>query len=155
KLVIPSEDEGMAWPHPPDYNEAIQNPQFCFSDPELRQGKSAVNALGLPWPRSGNAADVYKLLCPNNKTWAVKCFTREVHGLRQRYQAISEHLQQNHRAFMVRFQYLEQGIRIHGQWYPIVKMRWVEGLRLNELIEEHIERSSILDRLAEMWVRLA
>ena len=44
---------------------------------------------------------------------------------------MSRHLQQARLPFAVDFQYLEQGIRIHGQWYPILKMRWVEGLLLN------------------------
>ncbi|MBY0524474.1 MAG: HEAT repeat domain-containing protein [Gemmataceae bacterium] len=145
----------MAWPHPPDFNEAIQNPRHCFADGELQQGQPAVNALGLPWPRSGNSADVYKLLCPNDQLWAIKCFTREVHGLRERYQAVSEHLQRRQMRFMVEFHYLEQGIRIHGNWYPIVKMRWVEGLQLNEFVKEYLGRPILLERLADMWVRLS
>src|SRR5262249_49887254 len=105
----------MGWPSSTDYNEAIQNPRVCFSDPDLQQGQPALNAMGLPWPRSGNNADVYKVFAPNGKPWAVKCFTREVHNLHDRYQAVSDHLQEKKLPFMVRFQYLEQGIRIHGQ----------------------------------------
>jgi len=144
----------MPWPSSTDYNEAIQNPQHCFGDPELRQGQTALNAMGIPWPRSGNNADVYKVVAPNAKPWAVKCFTREVHGLRERYQAISDHLQQADLPFMVRFQYLEEGIRIRGQWYPVVKMRWVEGHTLNELVKEYLDRPQILERLAQLWLRL-
>ena len=145
----------MSWPHPPDYNEAIQNPKFCFHDPELQRGQPAVNALGLPWPRSGNHADVYKLECPHGQTWAVKCFTREVHNLRRRYQSISDHLRQTTLPAMVDFQYQDEGIRIHGQWYPIVKMRWVDGLTLNELLREHADKPQVLERLAQLWLRLA
>src|SRR5947209_5282318 len=134
----------MPWPQPTDYNEAIQSPQLCFADPELRQGQPTLNALGLPQPRSGNFADVYQVQCPNNQTWAVKCFTREVHGLHERYQAISEHLRQAHLPFMVDFHYLDQGIRIHGQWYPILKMRWVEGFTLNEFVRDQADKPQIL-----------
>ncbi len=145
----------MAWPQPTDYNAAVQNPAVCFSDADLRQGQAVGDLFGLPRPHSGNFADVYQVQGPNNQSWAVKCFTREVHGLHGRYQAISEHLQQFQRSFMVDFRYLEQGIRIRGQWYPILKMRWVEGFRLNEFIAEHLERAQVLDRLAQMWIRLA
>ncbi len=145
----------MSWPHPPDYNEAIQNPRFCFNDPELQRGQPAVNALGLPWPRSGNHADVYKLECPGGQTWAVKCFTREVHDLRRRYQAISDHLRQTALPAMVEFHYQDEGIRVHGQWYPIVKMRWVDGQTLNELLREHADKPQVLERLAQLWLRLA
>jgi hypothetical protein len=145
----------MPWPHPPDYNEAIQNPQLCFADPELRLGKPALSPLGLPWPRSGNSADVYKIICPNDQVWAVKCFTREVRGLRERYQAVSDFLARRRMPFMVEVHYLEQGIRVHGQWFPVVKMRWVDGLQLNELAREYADKPAVLDRLACMWVRLA
>ena len=50
----------MAWPLSQDYNEAIQDPQSSFTDPELRAGEATTNALGMPMPRSGNFADVYE-----------------------------------------------------------------------------------------------
>src|SRR5262249_5450618 len=121
----------MGWPWPQDYNEAVQNPCTSFSDLELRDGQPILNPLGLPIPRSGNFADVYEFVCPATQTrWAVKCFTRQVAGLRERYSEISRHLQDARLPFTVDFQYLEQRIRIRGQWYPILKMRWVEGLLL-------------------------
>jgi HEAT repeats len=145
----------MAWPHPPDYNEAVQNPRHCFADPELQQGWPALNPLGLPWPRSGNSADVYKIITPEGQAWAVKCFTREVRGLRERYQAISAYLRKQPLPFMVDFRYQEPGIKVNGQWFPVLKMRWVDGLMLNELAREYAGKPVILDRLADMWVRLS
>src|SRR6516162_4839962 len=101
--------QDMSWPTSTDYNEAIQNPQVCFADADLREGQ-AEGHMGLPQPFSGNFADVYKVVCPGGKSWAVKCFTREVQGLHARYQAISDHLQERSKPFMVEFQYLDEGI---------------------------------------------
>jgi hypothetical protein len=56
---------------------------------------------------------------------------------------------------MVDFRYLEQGIRVGGQWFPVVKMRWVEGFTLNALLREYMDRPQVLQRLAQMWVPLA
>lgn len=145
----------MAWPQATDYNAAIQNPQVCFGDPDLRAGQAVGDMLGLPRPHSGNFADVYQVQGSNGQSWAVKCFTREVHDLQSRYQAISGHLDQNQRPFMVDFHYLEQGIRIRGQWYPILKMRWVEGFRLNEFLAEQVDRPAVLERLTSLTVKLA
>ena len=72
----------MGWPLSQDYNEAVQSPGRNFADPDLCQGKAITNALGLPMPCSGNFADVYQIVCPDGSRWAVKCFTREVPGLR-------------------------------------------------------------------------
>src|ERR1700730_11248211 len=79
----------MAWPLSQDYNEAIQSPESSFSDPELKKGEAKCNAICLPMPRSGNFADVYEFTSANGRKWAIKCFTREVHGPCERYAAIS------------------------------------------------------------------
>src|SRR4029077_20712123 len=119
-----------------DYNEAIQSPALCFSDAELKQGEATVNAIGLPMPRSGNFADVSEFQCPNGRKWAIKCFTREVAGLRERYTAISAYLQQIKLPFMVDFSYLEPGIRVRVQSFPVLKMHWVEGFPLTEFVRQ-------------------
>jgi hypothetical protein len=146
----------MAWPLSQDYNEAIQDPAQSFHDAELRAGQPTLNALGLPMPRSGNFADVYEVHCPATANkWAVKCFTREVPGLQQRYAAIGAHLAKLKLPFAVEFHYLEQGLRIRGQWCPILKMRWVEGLLLNEFVRGTLEKPAMLQALAQIQVRLA
>ncbi len=144
----------MNWPNATDYNAAVQNPPLCFHDEDLRQGQAVGDLFGLPRPHSGNFADVYQIQGGDGQSWAVKCFTRPVTGLRARYQAISEHLRQAQRAFMVEFHFLEEGVCIRGQWYSLVKMRWVEGFRLNEFIREHLDKPVVLERLAQLWLRL-
>ncbi|NUQ64356.1 MAG: hypothetical protein HUU20_17965 [Pirellulales bacterium] len=110
-----------------------------FKDPLL---------LGLLW--SGNFADVYKLHCPaTGNTWALKCFTRPVARLCERYRSIAAHLEQANPPFTVDFQYLEQGIRIDGGRFPVLKMRWVEGLLLNQFVEEHVQRPRNLRMLLQ------
>jgi WD40 repeat protein len=139
-----------------DYNEAIQNAATCLADFELRSGRLVTNPLGLPLPRSGAFADVYEIDCPNTgKRWAVKCFTREVPGLQERYSAIGKHLAASRLSFMVDFQYLAAGIRVRGQWYPILKMQWVDGLLLNDFVHRYCNRPATLDKLSELWRRMA
>jgi pimeloyl-ACP methyl ester carboxylesterase len=144
----------MPWPQPTDYNAAVQNPALCFADADLRQAQPDADMLGLPRPHSGNFADVYQLKAADGQAWAVKCFTREVSGLAGRYRALSEHLVRARRSFLVDFSYLEQGICIRGDWFPILKMRWVEGLTLNQFLDGHAEQSGVLGRLAALWLKL-
>src|ERR1700688_3688835 len=94
----------MPWPLSQDYNEAVQSPESSFADPELRGGEVATNALGLPMPCSGNFADVDRFNCTASKrSWAVKCFTRQIPGLQERYRQISSHLEKGKPPFMVDF----------------------------------------------------
>lgn len=145
----------MPWPISQDYNEAIQMPASSLDDPELKAGEPVLNALGLPLPRSGNFADVYEFQGAGGDKWAVKCFTREVPGLQERYSQISKHLVQARLPFTVDFQYLPQGIRIRGQWYPIVKMRWVDGLLFNQFVRDSLEKRAYLEALEQIWLRMA
>src|SRR6516162_2358313 len=117
----------MPWPLSQDYNEAVQNPGVAFADPELKGGQPVLGPLGLPMPRSGNFADVYEFTGASGAKWAIKCFTRQVPGLRERYFEIGKHLAQAKLPFAVEFEFLLRGILIGGDWYPVLKMQWVQG----------------------------
>jgi hypothetical protein len=144
----------MSWPLSQDYNEAVQNPAMNFADPELKRCRAATNAMGLPMPYSGNFADVYQFVSPGGPRWAVKCFTREVAGLHARYDAISRHLRLMGLPFAVDFTYLEKGILVAGQWYPVLKMEWVEGLTLNEFVSRAADKPATLEVLLQVWGRM-
>ena len=80
----------MPWPTPTDFRHAIQDPPTALADEELRGGEVARNARGLPMLWSGNFASVYRIHCPaTGKTWALKCFTREVSTRQERYRQIA------------------------------------------------------------------
>jgi len=145
----------MPWPLSQDYNEGIQSPTSSFDDSELRAGQPVTGALGLPMPRSGNFADVYEFTGASGAKWAIKCFTRAVPGLRQRYTEISKHLIQAGLPFMVDFEFLERGIRVRGDWYPVLKMKWVEGALLNEFVATNLEKPAQLEALSQIWQRMA
>jgi hypothetical protein len=144
----------MNWPTSQDYNEAIQNDASSFSDPSLKSGTVTLNSLGLPVPRSGNFADVYQFKGGDSKMWAVKCFTRKVDGLQQRYLKIDAHLTKAKLPFTVGFKYFEEGIRVRGQWFPLLKMKWVEGFTLNEFVRDNADKPKYLHALMQMWSKL-
>lgn len=146
----------VRWPTAAEYHEAIQAPALNLTDAELRGCKVALNAQGTPLLFSGNFADVYRLEDPQKgSAWAVKCFTRSVAGLRERYHAISAHLAQSRLPFMVEFEYQPAGMRIGSNHFPIVKMRWVDGISLNRFVEQSLDQPGKLDDLQTLWIRLA
>jgi hypothetical protein len=140
----------MSWPSPQDYNEAIQSPGACFADEELKAGTIALNRLGLPLVASGSFASVYRMDC-HPKSWAVRCFLRHVPDQAARYAEISECLGRHQLGFTVPFRYLENGIRVQGTCYPVLKMRWAEGRTLDHVIEEYLKDGQALSALAELF----
>ena len=140
----------MAWPPPVDFRDAVQNPGNCFEAPDLAQGVTAVNRMGTPVVWSGNFACVFKVETPGGDV-AVRCFTREVRDQQERYGHLSAYLSGVRPEFLVGFEYVERGIKIKGDWYPIVRMDWAEGERLDKFISDHIGTPDIFMDLAARW----
>ena len=141
----------MPWPSITDFTEAAQNPDLCFRGTDLETGQVAPNRRGLPLVYSGAFACVYQVSVAD-RTYAVRCFTREVSDQDARYGDLSNYL--NNVAFpqsFVNFEYLEHGIRIKGDWYPIVKMDWVDGEQLSGFVGSRLDQPDTLRRLATEW----
>ena len=126
---------------------------MCFSDPELQTGTPALTAMGVPRPYSGGHASVYRI-SNNGRTWAVRCFIRNLPGLQKRYEAIDLYLGSTALSCKVNFAYQPRGIRIGGAFYPVVKMEWVEGAPLNRHVESLLGNAPALRRLAADWSAL-
>lgn len=142
------------WPEAVEYAEAVQSPQTSFSDPELRSATAEMSMLG-PLVCSGNFASVYHLIAADGRqSWAIKCFTKRVTGQQSRHLRISDHLHAANLECAVDFQYLTEGIRIRGEWFPILKMDWVEGLTLFDFVDRNIEDHRYIGRLYSIWLRL-
>ncbi|MDB5308311.1 MAG: hypothetical protein JWO38_2513 [Gemmataceae bacterium] len=145
----------MNWPLPQDFNEAVQNPGTAFTDPDLKAGQAVVGPQGLPLPRSGNFADVYQIRTAAGRDWAVKCFTRPVTGLEHRYAKVDAALDRAGLPFTIGFTFLNEGVRARGQWLPALKMEWVDGLLLNQVVRDQAGNPKVLDALGQMWARLS
>ena len=140
----------MAWPTMPEFYDVVQNPGVCFEDNDLVQGTVALNQRGLPLVYSGNFACVFKVTTGGGDV-AVRCFTREVGDQQERYGHLSDYLKGVKAEAFVGFEYVERGIRVKGHWYPIVRMDWAEGDRLDKFVADHIDRPDAFLDLAARW----
>ena len=146
----------MGLPADSDYYEAIQHPLRCFRDDALRRGQAGLDPQGKPLVRHGRYAEVYEVRCAGgHERWAVKCYTRALAGSKLRYQALHEHLLGIDCPGIVQAEWLNQGISIRGRWLPAVKMRWVEGRRLNDYVREFCDQPQVLLELAGLWKDLS
>jgi len=137
----------MAWPTPQDYNEAIQNPALCFNEADLKAGKIECNALGLPKSASGAFASVFKLTTAEGP-WAIRCFLRFLPEQTNRYQKISQFVLFDDLECTVDFHYIDKGILVRGNWYPILKMRWVHGDTLDLYVQKHFKDQEKMAKLS-------
>jgi hypothetical protein len=143
----------MALPRGDEYNQAVQNPTISFADNELKSCQVETTPLGLPKPYSGGFTTTYKLR-GSSRNWAVRCFTREIKDLQQRYRSIGNFLSQNNCSFLVDAKYLQNGIRISGNYHPIIKMNWLDGEPLNAYIDRIYNQKTILESLLNEFTNL-
>ncbi len=128
------------WPTPQDYNESVQQPQICFSDLELRKCRVELNHLGLPRPMTGAFASVYRLSNLSGTSWAVRCFLEHRDDMKERYSAIRKAvLGSEANDLFAGFDYIERGIKVKSDWYPILKMEWIEGDSLDKYLDRHVK----------------
>jgi len=130
------------------YQEAVQHPERCFSDPDLRSASFERMAMGLPKMISGNFASVFPMTSAAGHQYAVKCFTREVSHQLQRYMSIGAHLSKLQPWWATDFQFIQDGIQVEGSRYPILRMNWVNGLTLARWINDNINQPAAIADLA-------
>ncbi len=133
-------------PQPADYQEAVQNPQYCFDDLRLKRAKVEVNGFGLPQARAGGFAVTYRMTETGN-AWAVRCFSRHVADREERYAAIAATLGRTKLPYFVSTEYLPQGIRVRGAQYPLNVMEWVAGETLESYIYKNFNDSHRISQL--------
>jgi hypothetical protein len=135
----------------------LKTPAVAFRDPALRTVTIEMNHLGQPKPRSGNFATVYKAQRPDGGLLAIRTFNRRSDSRRERYQIVSNYLEQKSLSSLVHFEYDERGIRsTDGKFYPLIAMEWVPGVTLFEWARDR-SREGFREALAiaaEVWLQV-
>ena len=143
----------MKWPTPQEYNEAIQNCRTNFRDPELQKFSPEVNKLGMPKPCSGQFATVYRV-SNGAQSLAVRCFLNHYPDQEARYAAISAHLNAKNLPCMVPFEFQKKGIRVNGEWFPILKMEWIGGEKIDAYLFKNLANQAALNDIASRWLSM-
>lgn len=143
----------MSWPTPQDYNEAVQNPRLAICDSDLQIGQPELNQLGIPRPRCGTFACVYKFQTGGH-AWAARCFLRDIPDLQPRYEAISQCLTNAKLPYTVPFTYIPSGIKVRGRSYPILKMKWIQGESLNTFVGKTLAQPGTLLSIGKALLKI-
>jgi uncharacterized protein YgiM (DUF1202 family) len=139
-------------PSPDKYREAVQNPNVCFTEEDLKVGNPVTDNLGIPTVASGGFAVVFRLRFPDGRPdAAIRCFKHPAADLKRRYDRITRALESIDLSALVEFTYIEDGIQVGGEAFPIVRMDWAPGVQLDKHIESHQKNSSHLSSLAIQW----
>jgi serine/threonine protein kinase len=144
----------MDYPTLQQYNEALQYPESALQDAELKKGVLTTTGNGLPLALCGGFALTY-IVQAGKKKYAVRCFHKRSNALEQRYRAVSERLKALRSTYFLDFEFQQQGVRVEGKTYPIVKMAWANGCTLGVFLEKNHQNSFSIRQLNASLVNLA
>ncbi|MCE6997168.1 hypothetical protein LZG04_20520 [Saccharothrix sp. S26] len=141
------------YPTPDEYMKAVQRPD-CFVAEELRGLRLVTHPLyGIPMPAAGTSAVVFKATA-GAEAQALRFFTRDDVSSSERYGALWEHFTAHRLESVVALpRWIDDGVRVNGRVWPVVRMQWVEGHTLNRHVDELVERADTtsLSALAGSW----
>ncbi|UGQ13818.1 hypothetical protein LO772_09600 [Yinghuangia sp. ASG 101] len=163
---------GASRPYPTgaDYSEALRDTAACFAHPVLARGLVAMGPLRMPRVVSGNFGSVFRVTgvggpasggvgggaggdAAGGREYAVKCFTRAVPDRLRRYRAIADALRTVEGTWRVDVDFVPRGVLVHGRWYPVVLMEWVDGSGLVPWLTEHLGDRAAIESLADQFAR--
>jgi len=127
-----------SWPASWQYEEAIQNPHYFFTDAvaDLRAAEIAKDAKEVPAISSGGSAVVFKATVGSDDL-AIRCFTRSARTVQERYTTFCEYLKSDGRTppeYLVDFEYRDKGVMVEGVCYPLLRMKWSPGKPLRSWV---------------------
>jgi len=102
---------------------------------------------------SGGFAGVFQIK-RGSKSYAARCFLRDVGDIEKRYKAIQGFLKRKRTPYFVKFEYIDQGILVKGRTHPILKMEWLDGETLGEYVEKNRRNAQAMEDLAEKFKEL-
>jgi serine/threonine protein kinase len=137
-----------------EYQETIEFPSLCFTDPALNTAAIGDRTpFGLPLPITGQFTNVYRMVQRNGEMVAVRLFLRDNPERTAHWQAIQTYLQSlpHLPPCLAPVDFQQDGFFLKGRHYPLVKMPWLHGVLLNAYIEKYLYDSSALTRLVQNW----
>lgn len=148
----------MNYPLISEYIEAVRYSEDNFD--KLKNLRPVLDHNGNPVMSSGNFSVVFKMKDETTeKCYAIKCFTREQEERDERYKAIVEELKNVNSKYFVSVNYIEKELFVNTlqsdeKEFPVVLMDWVEGITLDEYINNNINNSYELNLLSYYFCRL-
>lgn len=142
----------MKLPSRSDIIASIQNP-VCIRDPKLAKGFIVKGRNGNILKYSGGFTMVFPFQTGEGK-YAVRCWVADIGNAKKRTLAIERYLSRVQLPYFVDFEFIDEGILSAGEIWPIVKMEWVDGLKIKDYIDQNINSPSSIRILADEFYNM-
>lgn len=144
----------MQWPSRAEYTEAVRDyPHVSLQDTNLQGGNPRRGKDNFVTSDTGAFSIVFPIDIVS-RTFALRCWVKDVGNAKNRYKKISAYLKQKGLPYFVDFEYVPEGILVNGTKYPITRMEWVEGVSLREFIEQNLQTPTFFKTVATKFQKM-
>lgn len=144
----------MQWPSRAEYAEAVRDyPHVSLQDPKLKGGNPRRGKDNFVVSDTGAFSIVFPIDTVS-KTFALRCWVKDVSNSKDQYKKISAYLKQRRLPYFVDFEYVPQGIWVKGTVYSITRMEWIDGVSLREFIEQNLQNPHIFKVVATEFQKM-
>ena len=140
-------------PSKADIITAVKNSNIFLRVPELRGATVKLNSNGMPYLYTGGFTMVFQLTKDFTK-WAFRVWHCGFKQQKERFQKISQYLENQKLPYFADFIYDEKGILVNGELVDTIRMEWLEGDLLKKYIEKIIDNSNELRFLAATFLEM-
>ena len=147
--------QAAGWPSLRDYMTAVRMGSANFGDDELKRGVPFKEKNSI-WRTLGRESVVIPIQCGKTR-YAVKCFLAPDPTRAERYLQIESYFKKKlpwdlaHKHLPL-FEYIPNGIRVNGAWYPVVKMPWLVGAQtLDDFVNTTPYNKYVAQALVDEW----
>ncbi|MBR5237564.1 MAG: hypothetical protein IKV26_02500 [Paludibacteraceae bacterium] len=137
----------------PNIRTSIENQSALIRDEHARKGKFLRDSQNRLYAYSGGFTVVYPYVS-NKEKWAFRCWHASMGNVRTRFEIISKVMQSSKASYLSEFVYVNDGIVVDGQVYPITRMKWVDGITIKNYICANKRSKAKLTRLAENFLKM-
>lgn len=123
-----------------------------IKDPLINTGSFAKNAKGIEY-YSGGFTVVFPVTVQQEK-WAFRCWHTEMGNVRERFQIISDYINNLSSPYFCNFYYCDNGIVVDGKLFPTTRMKWIDGEPINEYLIKNSTNKEKLVLLAEKFLAM-
>jgi hypothetical protein len=103
---------------------------------------------------SGAFAAVFKGV-HQGRTYAIRCFLSAEQETIIRTRAICEYLKGVNASWLIDVEFLENEISVNRNFFPVVKMGWVDGMLINEFVSTYLDNNNVLSELQKRLVAVS
>jgi len=142
----------MKYPLSTEYQTSVKYCDRFVLDPILSKGYPQNTKFGLLM-YSGGYTRVFPITV-GTKKYALRCWIAEVHEAEYRYEQLKHYIHNRQLTYFVPFDYIQKGILVNGNVYPILRMEWAEGNDLKSFIQKNLNNPDILRRAANTFLKM-